>query len=401
MKNHSNSYKIKALNNKIATFKSQSNINSANLSYYKNLSLSSKQQGDTSGKQRSSKDFQNLNLFKKPSKDTQNQGKYSRYNSADKYKLYNNGINNKYNNSNNLSAKMNKFDDIVRKSNNIKQVGLKNPQEAIYFPHQINININNYNFSNYNSKSSYNKFRQSQGNAYSSNHQPQVDSFQYNSNLIKNSGNSPAYIEIISPLNVKSEDNNTNQFYFDNSSQLNNANINNYVSNNDTNSNSNIGLPIPAQNAGKNRNISTRQGFTADQLSNNRLQNRLNLNNQNIMLINNPNSTTTDKPGLQSMMSPALMQPPIIVNQKNNYNQQSLKPSYIPTVGGISNSQSINTSNKIIINKSVQKKVKEINSNKTETTPSIKTSTNNLDESLPQIKNSKIHVSSAIAIILI
>lgn len=385
MKSYASSYnKSKNSTNdprKVATYKSQSNIN---LSYYKNLNASKPR--DTNSKNSSSKDIDNFNLFSNVGKD-KTKGKYSRYNSADKYKLYNN---NTLNRNNNFINKMNKFDEIIRKSNVKKQNSSisKKEQNAYYFPQQINININNYNFSNYNSKSSYNKFRQSQ--ASSSGNTPQIDSFQYNSNMIKNSGNSPAYIEIISPLNQKLEEQNINNLVIDNS-QSNNAN--NYFTNEISNP---IASNIQAQYALKNRNLATRQGYTADQLSNNRMHNKHNLNNKNILMGNNPAATATDKPDINNSNSNqyGLILPNQKVNPNNlpiNTGQRSTQS--IPVVVNPQNSSAtstINPSKKIIINKSVQKKVKEINN----TNIPLKTSINsaNAEESLPQIKNNKLHV---------
>ncbi len=111
--------------------------------------------------------------------------KFSRYNSADKYKL------------SNYKSKplLNKFDEIVNKSKKVTS------NQMNFYPNQINININNYNFSNYNNKS-LNQRVQNASNT-------QTDSRL--SNIIQNNNNSPAYIEIINPIPNKSSTNLTKE----------------------------------------------------------------------------------------------------------------------------------------------------------------------------------------------
>lgn len=115
--------------------------------------------------------------------------KFSRYNSADKYKL------------SNYKSKplINKFDEIVSKSkkNFVTKDKVSTNNQMYFYPNQINININNYNFSNYNNKS-LNQRLQNASNT-------QTDSRL--SNIIQNNNNSPAYIEIINPIPNKSNTN--------------------------------------------------------------------------------------------------------------------------------------------------------------------------------------------------
>lgn len=129
--------------------------------------------------------------------------KKSRYNSADKYKNnynYNGGrirnffvkeIDNNTLSGANMSNKLNKFDEILLKSNLKKSDLLIKPKlkghiiPDYYFPpQQINININNYNFNNYNSKSSIcDKLKNSVGNTNN------IVNNYVNANNISNSNN--------------------------------------------------------------------------------------------------------------------------------------------------------------------------------------------------------------------
>lgn len=306
-------------NSKIQTFKSQSNLNSVNLSYYKNLNQNNKLSNNDAHK-----NSLNSKSYLRAAQDKSLTQKISRYNSADKYKLQSEK-------NSSLKNKINKFDEIIRKTNNKSK---KEKDTSNCNPPQINININNYNFSNYNCKSSHSKFRSSQ----------QGETIVSNVNtrsVIKNNSNSPAYIEIINPFTYKQE-----------SEKDLNSHLNIAVCPSDSNFQS-----IQHTNMNKPRNISTREGY--NMINTNRLQNKLissNLSKLNQLILGGDSQ-------IASMNSPPI-------------------DAFSPILNSQGYSKPVGDSKKIIINKNVQKKVKEINSGSSKI-PSI-------EDSLPDIGSNEI-----------
>lgn len=220
--------------------------------------------------------------------------KFSRYNSADKYKLSN------YKNKLNI----NKFDEILGKGGNkvnygnyLKDKPKVNSKGMYFYPHQINININNYNFSSYNNKSNQKLIPSS--NALSS---------QQIGNIIQNNSNSPAYIEILNPLPDK-----TKESFGSNIVSTGGHNINSF-------------------NRSANRNP---KSFKNEIVNYN---------------INNLHESVNIKDDKQQQSS--------IVN----FNQSNTKPVYL-TNSSKQLPMTKQSSRKVIINKNLQKKIIEINSN--------------------------------------
>ena len=220
--------------------------------------------------------------------------KFSRYNSADKYKL------NNYKNKLNI----NKFDEILGKGGNkvnygnyLKDKPKVNSKGMYFYPHQINININNYNFSSYNNKSNQKLIP---SNALSS---------QQIGNIIQNNSNSPAYIEILNPLPDKTKESFGSNIV---STGGHNHNVNSF-------------------NRSANRNP---KSFINE------------IVNYNINNLHESLNTKDDK-----------QQSSIV-----NFNQSNTKPLYL-TNSSKQLPMTKQSSRKVIINKNLQKKIIEINTN--------------------------------------